>query len=319
MLLCLWGAVLACVGPARAGELVLAVARGPVSLPVYVAQAKGFFAREGVSVQLHECSSGRSCLELLMQGRAQAATAADMAVTLASFKRQGLAIIGTLSTSSHQIKLIARRSAGVRDAADLQGRRVALVPASSAQYFIDTWATFHGIDPKAVKQVPREPHMLAEAMRRHEADAVATWEPHASDVAAALGADALVLPNPRVYTQHFTLVTDRVHLQGRGAEMARVLQALLKAERFIADKPAEAAAVLQAQLQIDSAGAQAYMKEHDYRIRLDQSLISTMEEQARWAIREGLAEAGQRPRSLMHTIEPALLRKASPHAVSLVL
>lgn len=303
---------------AQAEALVLAVSRGPVSLPVYVAQAKGYFEAEGVAVQLRDCSSGRHCLEQMMQGRADAATASELAVTLASFKRNDLAIIGTVSTSSHQIKLIGRRSAGIRGADDLKGKRVAFVPASSAQYFLDTWVVFHGIDPRDMTKLPQDPERLVEALQRREADAVAAWEPHATKAMEALGADAVVLPNPRVYTQHFAVVADRARLQGQGAEMTRLLQALVKAERFIAERPGEAAAVLQARLQIDPATAAAQMKEHDYRIRLDQSLISTMEEQSRWAIREGLADARHRPASLLHTIEPSLLRKSSPRAVSLV-
>lgn len=301
-----------------AEALVLAVSRGPVSLPVYVAQAKGYFEAAGVTVHLSDCSSGRRCLELMMQGQAQVATAAELAVTLASFKRNDLAIIGTTSTSSHQIKLVARGSSGVRGPADLQGRRVAYVAGSSSQYFLDTWVTFHGIDPKDMTRLPIEPDRMVEALQERRVEALAIWEPHASKAIALLGADAVVLPNPRVYTQHFNLVTDRLQLQGRGAEMAALLQALLKAERFIAERPVEAAALLQVRLQIDAAAAAAQLKEHDFRIRLDQSLISTMEEQARWAVREKLVEARQRPASLLHAIEPALLRRASPRAVSLV-
>ncbi len=303
---------------AQADELVLAVSRGPVSLPVYVAQAKGYFDEAGVAVRANDCNSGRHCLDLMLQGRAQVATAAELAVTLASFKRNDLAIIGTLSTSSHQIKLVARRSSGVKGADDVKGRRVAYVAASSSQYFLDTWVTFHGIDPKDMHKLPLDPDKMVDALSRREVDAVAVWEPHASRAIEALGADAIVLPNPRVYTQHFTIVTDRVQLQGHATEMARLLQALVKAERFIAERPAEAAALLQARLQTDAAAAALLVKEHDYRIRLDQSLISTMEEQARWAVREKLVEARHRPASLMLTIEPALLRKAFPRAVSLV-
>lgn len=312
-------ALLALATSVQAAEaLVLAVSRGPVSLPVYVAQAKGYFEGAGLTVRVSDCSSGRHCLELMMQGQAQVATAAELAVTLASFKRQDLAIIGTTSTSSHQIKLVARGSSGVQRPADLKGRRVAYVAASSSQYFLDTWGTFHGIDPKDMTRLPLEPDRMVEALKERRVDALAVWEPHASNAIEVLGADAVVLPNPRVYTQHFNVVTDRVQLQGRGAEMTALLQALLKAERFIAERPAEAAALLQARLQIDAAAAAAQLKEHDYRIRLDQSLISTMEEQARWAIREKLVDARQRPASLLQAIEPSLLRRASPRAVSLV-
>ena len=308
--------VAACAAPAA--ELVLAVSRGPVSLPVYVAEAKGYFTAEGLAVRVRECSSGRNCLELMLQRQAQVATAAELAVTLASFRRHDLAILGTTSTSSHQIKLIARGSSGVRSAADVKGRRVGFVPASSSQYFLDTWVTFHGIDPKDMHKVPLEPERMAEAIAQREVDTLAAWEPHAARAVAALGGDAVLLPNPRVYTQHFVVVTDRLQLHGRGGEMGHLLQALVKAERFIAERPAEATALLQARLQTDARTAAAQFKEHDYRIRLDQSLISTMEEQARWAIREQLVDARQRPASLLRTIEPALLRQVSPRAVSLV-
>lgn len=316
-----WLAGALCVAAAcgaQAAELVLAVSRGPVSLPVYVAEAKGYFAAEGLAVRLRDCSSGRNCLELMMQGQAQAATAAEFAVTLASFRRNDLAILGCTSTSSHQIKLIARGSSGVRTADDMKGRRVGFVPGTSSQYFLDTWVTFQGIDPRDVHKLPLEPERMADAIARRDVDALAAWEPHAARAIAALGSDAVLLPNPRVYTQHFVVVTDRVQLQGRGGEMARLLHALVKAERFIAERPAEATALLQARLQTDAPTAAAQFKEHDYRIRLDQSLISTMEEQARWAIREKLVEARQRPASLMQVIEPALLRQAYPRAVSLV-
>ncbi|HEY0820896.1 MAG TPA: NrtA/SsuA/CpmA family ABC transporter substrate-binding protein [Rhizobacter sp.] len=303
---------------ARAEPLVLAASRGPVSAAVYVAQDRGFFEREGVAVQLRDCSSGRQCLELMRQGQADLATAAELAVVLASFKRHDLAIVCTVSTSSHQIKLVVRRSSGVGGAEGVKGRRVGYVAASSSQYFLDTWVTFHGIDPRDMTQVPLEPDALVDALRLGRVDAVAVWEPQASRAISALGPDALVLPNPRVYTQHFLVVTERPRLQGRSAEVGHLLRALVKAERFIAERPHEAAAALQARLQVDAATARAQLKEHDYRIRLDQSLISTMEEQARWAVREGLVDVRERPASLLHTIEPALLRRVSPRAVSLV-
>ena len=56
-------AVLAALcAPAQAGRpLVFAVSRSPLSLPVYVAEERGFFADEGVVINVAECDIGRRC------------------------------------------------------------------------------------------------------------------------------------------------------------------------------------------------------------------------------------------------------------------
>jgi len=97
------------LGWATADDLTLAVPIGPVSLVAYVAEAEGYFNREGVSIQMRECSSGRACYQLLSEGRVDLAMAAELLVTLNSFKHPDLVIVATVSTSSHQIKLVARQ------------------------------------------------------------------------------------------------------------------------------------------------------------------------------------------------------------------
>ena len=63
----------------------------------------------------------------MLDAGADLATAAELVVTLGSFSRADLAIIATISASSHQIKLIARRSAGVTAPSQLRGKRVGTV------------------------------------------------------------------------------------------------------------------------------------------------------------------------------------------------
>lgn len=313
-------ACLALAAPrARAIEpLRLAVARGPVSLPFYVADAKGDFAAVGLDARVHECASGRACFERLVNGDADACTAAELLVTLASFGEARHAILASVSSSVHQIKLVARRGEGSLDPGWLRGKRVGTVAGTSAQYYLDTWLLYHGIDAAAVRRVLLAPDQLAPALQRGELDAVAIWEPHAAAARAALGEAALLLPNPRVYSQHFALVTSRLALAERASALDALLRALARAERRIAERPEEARAVLAARLQLPDDSAAALMREHDYRLRLDQTLVATMDSQARWAVHAGVVEAGRRAGNPLRAIEPAPLRRAVPGAVELV-
>lgn len=299
-----------------ADDLRLAVSRGPVSLPIYVAESQGYFEREGVAVRLQECSSGRSCFQLLVQKKTDLATAAELLVSLDSFTGSDVAIIATLSSSSHGIKLVARQSAGIAVPEDLRGKKIATVSGTSAQYFLDRWLVFHGIDPKDVDLVPLAPDQLAGALARHEVDAIAIWEPIAASAIATLAQDALALPSPRVYVQHFSLVASRQAIVQREADLIKLLRALARAERFIAEHPAQALQVLNARLQGEHGADK--LSENDFKLVLEQSLIATMDGQARWATRQGLVSSSGNPANLLRSIEPSLLRKAVPGAVSLV-
>jgi len=317
-----WGAALLFfANRAHAGTLSLAASDGPVSLPVYVADARGLFKAEGLDLRVLPCRSGRECLGLLDAGGADFATASELLVALGAADRPGLAIVATLSASSYQIKIVARRSAHVLEAPQVRGKRIGTVAGTSAQYFLDNWLVFNDIDPRSVTIVPLEPARVAAALERREVDAIAIWEPVASAAAAALGADAVTFASPRVYTQHFNVVGDRATVARRADELARLLRALIAAQRVIVADPAGAQAVLASRLGLTPAVAARAMADQDYRVRLDQSLVTTMQSQARWAARTGVASrpgAGAAASDLLRTIDPAPLRSVAPDAVGLV-
>jgi len=301
---------------ARAEPLTLAVSPGPVTLPVYVAQARGFFKDEGLDLQLAECASGRECYQWLAEGRVDIATAAELQVAAGAAAHRDLAIVATISTSSYQIKLVARRSAQIAEAPQIRGKRVATVPGSSARYFLDNWLVFNDVDPAAVTLVGLSPDKLLPALESRSVDAIAIWEPLASAAALALGGDAVTFVSPRVYTQHFNLVSARPTLERRDADVTRLLRALQRAQRAIQADPAAANALLAARLHVAPAMAATVMEGQDYRVRLDQSLVTTMQSEARWAARDA---GGARVNvDVLRAIAPAMLRRLDPSAVGLV-
>lgn len=312
LLLCLLASA-----PALAAELRIAVSRGPVSLPLYVAEAKGFLAAEGLAVRLQECHSGRECFQQLDAGTADLATSAELIVALDSMKAASASIVASLSSSAQHIKLVARRSAGIQASGDLRGKRIGTVARTSAQYFLENWLLFNEMAPRDVIITPLAVDKLVEELVARRIDAVAIWEPTASEAAARLGGDLAQLAAPRVYTQHFVLSGLKRRLAEREADLQRLLRALLRAERLIASQPDDAAAVLAARLQLDRDAARRALKEHDFRLALSPTLLSTMDGQARWAVREGMAPATPGPGAVLQAIHAAPLRQLAPEAVTL--
>lgn len=297
---------------AWAAGLTLAVSRTTLSLPVFVADAKGYFAAEGVPVTLFECIGGQRCLRKLLDNGADLATASDLPVMFNSFTRSDYAVVATFVTSVKDLKVVARRSAGISAAAQLRGKRVGTVKGTSAHYFLDAFLLFNDLDPKRIEVVDLPPEKLAAAFEKREVDALAVWEPYGWLAMQAAGNDAVVLPSPRIYTESFNLVASRRVLSEREDELVRVLRALARAQRFIAEQPREAQAILKQKLALDERFVRWVWKDLDFRLGLDQSLITTLEAEARWALREGHVPTGQLVPNYLRFVEPGPLRKAVP-------
>lgn len=310
--LALFGIGLGAAGVGSAAEIGIATAVSPLSLPIYVAQAEGLFAAEAVDVRLIDCFAGDACLQQIFAGSAQLATASELPVIFSAFERSDFAIVATLVTSQSDVKVVVRRSAGIQSAAQLAGKRVGMVPRSSSHYFFDSFMLFNGIDPKDVKQVPLKIGELVPSLERREVDAIVGYSRQGWQAKKLLAGDGLVLPNPRIYTQTFNLIASRQVIDGRRAELIKVLRALDRAERLIAEKPARARDILRDRLKLDPAFIDEAFKALNFRLSLDQSLVATMAGEARWAVREGHVRSGRIPPDHWRFVELAPLRAAVP-------
>jgi ABC-type nitrate/sulfonate/bicarbonate transport system substrate-binding protein len=311
-------AVTSMSAPARAAgdELVFAAARLPLSLPVYVAEMKGFFADEGVKVRILECAFGRVCLKDLLEGRATLATAADSPIVFASFGSDRFAIVATINTNRNDAKVIARKSGPIKSARDLAGHKVGTFVGTSAHYMLDLLGLMSGIDPGQIDVVPLKPDEVLPRLRSGELDAVALFEPYGFQAVRALGADALPLAGRRVYTQTWNVVIAREAVGIRDEDIQRVLRALDRAEELIRKDPYEAKEVLRGRLGLDEATVAWIWPDLRFQLSLDQSLISTLEGQARWAMRNGHVK-GDMP-NYMRYLHATPLRRVKPQAVTLI-
>lgn len=299
-----------------AGEFIFAVARLPLSLPIFVAQAKGYFADEQLPIKIVDCEIGRQCLEQMLQGQAHLATVAESPIVFASLRGERFSIIATIATARGYNKIITRRGRGIATVADLSGKRVGTYVGASAQYFLDLNLLWSGIDPTRMKVVPIQPAQSAQASVLDGVDAVAIFEPFAFSLVRSLGAQALVLPSELVHADTWSVLI-RADVAGkRDADLKSLLRALERSRRFIASEPQQARAILQKHLGLDEAAINWAWADVAYTLELRQSLVKGLEGQTRWALRAGHA-TGKLPNFLEY-IHPGPLKAVRPGAVSIV-
>jgi len=301
---------------ASADPLRVSISLTPLSLPFFVADTEGYFAAEGVQLAINEVVGGHRTMQQLLEGGADLATSSETVVMFNSFQRGDFAIIGSFVTSEDDVKIITRADTGITTPQQLAGRTVANVTGAASHYFLDTLLLFNGVDPKRVHTRNLAPEAMVEALKNKSVDAIAVWEP-IPFLALRSVPGARMLPKSSTYRLTFNLVARKNLLGVRDDDLVRVLRALERAQEFIYRNPQQAKAILRQRLKLDQAFIDWIWSRYSYRLSLDQSLLTTLEGEARWARQEGLVK-GERSPNYLNFIYAGPLLKVRASAVNII-
>lgn len=155
------------------------------AIPLIVAQDKGFFAAQGVAVELTMFQSPLDRNVVLQTGKGDGAIADVM--TVLAFREAGAAVTAT-SDINEDFKLLSSPKSALTTVAQLDGKDVSVVPNFALEYIMDRIAQKAGIGYKLVN-IPSIPARF-EALLADRLTAVVFTEPQAT-VLAARGAHVL--------------------------------------------------------------------------------------------------------------------------------
>lgn len=308
--------------PARPAEaaresLTIAVPKTPHAALMHLAKFKGYYAQEGLDVTLVETSHGKAALDLMVQGSADLATAAEVPFVISVLNEGPLGVLATVANVSSEMAAVARRDRQVVQPGDLRGKRVGVTFGTSGEYYLWALMTRHQIPPDALTLVNLPPGDMAKALSEGAVDAVSTWEPVKSAAQHSLGAQAVVFAEPEVYTVTHVVIGRSQTIASRSGAMRKLLAALIKAERFAASQPDQSLAALAAWLQVDVGSLRPGWSALSLQVNLRQSQLLTIEDQARWAMSRGYASRSDMPNFLSHIhLDPLLA--VQPERVSVV-
>jgi NitT/TauT family transport system substrate-binding protein len=301
-----------------AGTLRIALALTPDAALLHIAAARGYFFDEGLAVTLAPVSHGKVALDLLTQGKADLASAADVPFVISVLKGEHLGIAASVVSVPNEMAVVARRDRGIAVPHDLLGKRVGVTFGTNGEYFLWAFLIRHKLAPDSVTLVDVPPGRMPEELKRGTIDAVSTWEPIRSEAHAALGDNAQSFVGPDAYTATQVVVGRSEFLRAHPGASARLMRALLKAEAFNRSEPQQAMALVADQLKLDSGALMASgWKDFQLKVDLRQSQLVTLEDEARWAMARGYADKGPVPNFLPHLYLDALLA-VQPERVTVV-
>jgi ABC-type nitrate/sulfonate/bicarbonate transport system substrate-binding protein len=145
-----------------------------------------------------------------------------------------------LVVSEGWYRIVARRSSGVSQLADLRGKRITTAPNTSSAYYLHKMLGTVGLTTADVTIVPITPLTgMPQALAKREVDAVTIWEPEIENAAAAIGTDAIEFQDRRVYRELFSLHTTAAKLADptKRREIVGLVRAIVNASERIRERP----------------------------------------------------------------------------------
>ena len=102
----------------------------------------------------------------------------------------------------------------------------------------------------------------------------------------------------------------------RPETVKRLLRALIKAEQYVVEKPAEAQQIVASRLHVEKEMVASRWNDYYFGVMLDQALFVNLESQARWAIQSKLVPVTTVP-NFMGTLYVDGLKAVRPEAVTM--
>jgi NitT/TauT family transport system substrate-binding protein len=296
-------------------RIVISQGLAPVSTLVFVANDQDFWAEEGLDVRPETFISGKLCLDAVLWGKADVATVAETPVVLAAFQKKKVRVICTIAEDF--LYVLARRSSGISEPADLAGKRVATLMNTSAEFFMDRFLGTHGLIRDDMKVTNLRPADMIFGLIRGDIDAYFIWEPNVYFAERELGGDAVRFSGEGIYTETFNIVVTEEFANDNPEVLEKILRALLKAERFVHENKDRSIDIVADVIGMDREALEQIWDNYNLRVKLDRSLLEFLTQQGRWAVDSGIVGGGSTEPDYPSLILSSPLRALRPEAVTL--
>ncbi|GBE05826.1 MAG TPA: transporter substrate-binding domain-containing protein [Nitrospirae bacterium] len=284
---------------------------------VHIAKAKGYFLEQGIDMEIMGYPTGKHALAAVLKKEVNIGTVADTPIVFNSFVRDDFSAFATIVDSARHAKALARKDRNIETPQDLTGKKIATTRGTTAHFFMDVFFVFNGMDPSAIEVYDLKPKEMVRAIVNGDVDSIFAWEPNISKAQNILGDNAVFLPANVGYMATFNLVSKNDFIENNPELIKRVLRALSKAEKFIKENRDESVDIIAQHLNADHGKINTLWDMYEFRLSLSQSLLITMEDEARWAIKNNLTDKTEVPNYLDFIYIDAL-EEVRPEAVSII-
>lgn len=227
----------------------------------FVAQEKGLFVAQGLTIEPIKVQSSNQALEALVAGRvdATAIVALETALAVNSVTPGEFRIVEMTAATedSHVHQILVRNDSEIATLADLEGKTIATFPGSQMEAFLRLVLGRFVTDMSTVSITQMKPDLQPQALSSGQVDAVFCLEPvgtliESKGIGHAISVNPLYEYILKPFPTAVALVSDE--LASKNHDLAEAYAtALNMAHDFIRENPVESATILSKYVPVDEA------------------------------------------------------------------
>jgi NitT/TauT family transport system substrate-binding protein len=283
---------------------------------LFAAEERHFFEENGINFTFKTYDTGVATVDDLLNNKMDVAGPAEYPVVRKAFERANIRIIASID-KSYVIYFVGLTDKGIRNTADIKGKKIGLVRGSIAEFYLGRFLDLLGMSIRDVTLINLSPAQAADAIARGSVDAVVTWEPYVDRIRKQYPNRVVSWSVQSGQAVYAVLICRNDWIKEHPDLAGRFLTALAQAEAYIGQYPAEAKAILRKRYHEDDEYLARIWPEHQFSLSLDQSLVLALEDEARWMIGNNLTMEKQVP-DFMNYIYENGLKAIKPESVNVI-
>jgi len=151
------------------------------SLPLFIAEEKGFFGEEGVAYQAVPIATSNQLVDGIVAGNLEmfieASAVPVLAVELQSPGRLKVFSVSSITRKAPFDALLVKDASLLRKLQDLAGKKIGVFPGSTATNLLKKFLADQGVEVSKITFVPMPPQNQLTALLEGSVDAVHAYEP----------------------------------------------------------------------------------------------------------------------------------------------
>ncbi len=303
-------------GPGKIETLTIAAVPTELNAIVYVAEDQKLFARNGLQVSIKNYDSGATAAAGMLNVEADIALAAEFPIVRQVFNKKDIIGFGTV-TKYENTYIIWRTNSGIKTIRDLKGKRIGVTLQTISEFYLGRTLELNGMNIQQVSLVDIKAPESEKTFLNGEVSAIATWEPWVSQINQRMGKETITRPLQSGQYAYWNLVSTPGWVKKNPNILRQFMKSLVQAEGYIAAHQDEAKAIVRKRMDFDSKYMETIWPRYQFALSLDQSLITAMEDEARWMIKNNLTKEKTVP-DFANYIYIDGLEAVKPEAVNMI-
>jgi NitT/TauT family transport system substrate-binding protein len=292
-----------------------AIPSGSAAL-IYIAQDQRFFVTNGLSVKVTDYATGVATIDALLKGDVDIAWAAEFPVVRWAFAKEKISIIAALSRFSDQY-LFGLKDRGIKTVADLKGKKIGIPRNTIVEFYLARFLELQGMNIQNVSLIDVQPSQSLDVITSRSIDGGVTWEPYSTRIRVQLADRVAVWPVQSSQLGYGVIIARTEWISSHSKVVNRFLKSLVQAEDYLIRNPKASKGMVKKRVNYDDAFMEIFWSENQFSLSLDQSLITAMEDEARWMIKNNLTKERQVP-DFLNYIYIDGLKAVKPEAVNII-